>query len=40
MKSVQLFVEVDSVLADLDADREAVLGIRSDKQLDDVDWAV
>jgi hypothetical protein len=35
---VQLFVDMDGVLADFDAHHEAVLGVRSDKQLDNVDW--
>jgi len=35
---VQLFVDMDGVLADFDAHHEAVLGVRSDKRLDNVDW--
>ena len=33
-----LFVDMDGVLADFDAHHEAVLGVRSDKQTDNVDW--
>jgi hypothetical protein len=35
---VQLFVDMDGVLADFDAHHEAVLKVRSDKLLDNVDW--
>jgi hypothetical protein len=35
----QLFVDMDGVLADFDAHHEAVFGVRSDKRLDNVDWA-
>jgi hypothetical protein len=35
---VQLFVDMDGVLADFDAHHEAVLGVRSDKLTDNVDW--
>ncbi len=36
---MQLFVDMDGVLADFDAHHEAVFGYRSDKLLDNVDWA-
>jgi hypothetical protein len=35
---LQLFVDMDGVLADFDAHHEAVFGIRSDKLTDNVDW--
>lgn len=35
---MQLFVDMDGVLADFDAHHEAVFGVRSDKLLDNVDW--
>jgi hypothetical protein len=35
---LQLFVDMDGVLADFDAHHEAVFGVRSDKLLDNVDW--
>jgi hypothetical protein len=36
---VQVFVDMDGVLADFDRHHEAVFGIRSDKIADNVDWA-
>jgi hypothetical protein len=35
---LQLFVDMDGVLADFDAHHETVFGIRSSKLTDDVDW--
>jgi 5'-nucleotidase len=35
---LQLFVDMDGVLADFDAHHAAVFGIRSSKLTDDVDW--
>lgn len=35
---LQLFVDLDGVLADFDAHHEAVFGFRSDKLLDNVNW--
>ncbi len=35
---MQLFVDMDGVLADFDAHHENVFGFRSDKLLDNVDW--
>jgi hypothetical protein len=35
---VQVFVDMDGVLADFDAHHEAVFGFRSDKLADNVDW--
>lgn len=35
---MQLFVDMDGVLADFDAHHQAVFGFRSDKVLDNVDW--
>lgn len=35
----QVFVDMDGVLADFDAHHGAVFGHRSDKKLDNVDWA-
>lgn len=35
---MQLFLDLDGVLADFDAHHEAVFGFRSDKLLDNVDW--
>jgi hypothetical protein len=36
---MQLFVDMDGVLADFDSHHQAVFGFRSDKLLDNVDWA-
>ena len=36
---MQLFVDMDGVLADFDAHHEAVFGVRSDKLADNVDWS-
>ncbi len=36
---MQLFVDMDGVLADFDSHHGAVFGFRSDKLLDNVDWA-
>ena len=36
---MQLFVDLDGVLADFDAHHAAVFGVRPDKQADNVDWA-
>lgn len=36
---MQLFVDMDGVLADFDRHHEAVFGTRSDKLADNVDWA-
>ena len=38
MTKVQLFVDMDGVLADFDAHHETVLGVRCDKDVDNVDW--
>lgn len=38
MTELQLFVDMDGVLADFDAHHEAVFGYRSDKLADNVDW--
>lgn len=35
---IQVFCDMDGVLADFDAHHEAVFGYRSDKLLDNVDW--
>lgn len=35
---MQIFVDMDGVLADFDSHHEAVFGIRSDKLADNVDW--
>jgi hypothetical protein len=35
---MQLFVDMDGVLADFDGHHEAVFGVRSDKLLDNIDW--
>lgn len=35
---MNLFVDMDGVLADFDTHHEAVFGFRSDKLLDNVDW--
>jgi hypothetical protein len=35
---MQLFVDMDGVLADFDSHHTAVFGVRSDKLLDNVDW--
>ncbi len=37
---MQIFVDMDGVLADFDAHHEAVFGVRSDKMADNVDWDV
>lgn len=36
---MQLFVDMDGVIADFDQHHENVFGFRSDKLLDNVDWA-
>ncbi len=36
---MQIFVDMDGVLADFDAHYEAVLGVRPDKITDNVDWS-
>jgi hypothetical protein len=36
---LQLFVDMDGVLADFDAHHETVFGYRSDKLIDNVDWS-
>lgn len=36
---MQLYVDMDGVLADFDRQHELVFGVRSDKQADNVDWA-
>ncbi|HVY59143.1 MAG TPA: hypothetical protein VHA77_14925 [Xanthobacteraceae bacterium] len=35
---MQLFVDMDGVLADFDAHHEAIFGVRPDKIADNVDW--
>lgn len=35
---MQLFVDMDGVLADFDSHHEAVFGVRADKLADNVDW--
>ena len=35
---MQIFVDMDGVLADFDTGHEIVFGIRSDKLADNVDW--
>jgi hypothetical protein len=35
---MQLFVDMDGVLADFDAHYEAVFGVRASKELDNIDW--
>lgn len=35
---MQLFVDMDGVLADFDAHHETVFGVRADKLADNVDW--
>ncbi|MCL2453242.1 MAG: hypothetical protein FWD08_06305 [Alphaproteobacteria bacterium] len=37
---IQVFVDMDGVLADFDAHYEAVFGVRPDKRKDDVDWGL
>ncbi len=39
-KPVQLFVDLDGVLADLDGQYEKLFGVRPDKKLDNIDWSV
>ena len=36
---MQIFVDLDGVLADFDAHHEAVFGVRPDKLADNVDWS-
>lgn len=35
---MQLFVDMDGVLADFDSHHETVFGVRADKSIDNVDW--
>lgn len=36
--AMQLYIDMDGVLADFDRHHETVFGVRSDKLLDNVDW--